>query len=188
MTNNLPYHILGCTQEQAESIISLRPFHSVDDLNSKLGQGKKKAGPAGVSRRMFEDCQRVLSGYGAVDNVLEKCERIGASLRAAIASWGSEDNNAKGKRKEDLVFGEADDGSLNLRSLQVVKNEGSKHYPAKQPAMLPEGVMLKEYQLLGVNWLYLLYMREYSCILADEMGTCLYQLSLWLVEMCFRSR
>ncbi|KAL4078452.1 SNF2 family N-terminal domain-containing protein [Scleroderma yunnanense] len=163
--------LTGCTREQADSIISLRPFRSVDDLNVKLSQGKKKAGPSGISPRIFEDCQRVLSGYGAVDSVLEKCERIGASLRAAIASWGSEDSHGKGKGKgkEDLTLDEADDGSLSLRSLPAAKNAGPK-YPAKQPAMLPEGVMLKEYQLLGVNWLYLLYMREYSCILADEMG------------------
>ncbi|KAG6329996.1 hypothetical protein ID866_9092 [Astraeus odoratus] len=157
--------LTGCTQEQAEVIISLRPFWTVDDLNAKLCQGKKKAGPAGISPRMFEDCQRVLTGYGAVDSVLEKCERIGASLRAVIASWGSE---GKGKEKADLTLDEAEDGSLSLHSLHVVN--GSKQYLSKQPAMLPEGVTLKEYQLLGVNWLHLLYMREYSCILADEMG------------------
>lgn len=123
-----------------------------------------------------------------MDSVLEKCERIGASLRAAIASWGSDNSNGKGKGKEDLIFDETDEGSLSLRSLQTVKNDGSNHYSAKQPAMLPEGVILKEYQLLGVNWLYLLYMREYSCILADEMGTFLCQFLFWPIEMCFRPR
>ncbi|KIO10144.1 hypothetical protein M404DRAFT_130812 [Pisolithus tinctorius Marx 270] len=162
--------LTGCTPEQAGVIVSLRPFCSVDDLIIKLGQGKKKAGPAGISPRIFEDCQTVLSGYGAVDNVLEKCERIGASLRAAIASWGSEDDDRKGKGKEDFTLGEVEDGSLSLHSLDVVKGNASKQYIATQPAMLPDGVTLKEYQLLGVNWLYLLYMREYSCILADEMG------------------
>ncbi|KAI6002712.1 SNF2 family N-terminal domain-containing protein [Pisolithus albus] len=162
--------LTGCTPEQAAVIVSLRPFRSVDDLIVKLGQGKKKAGPAGISPRIFEDCQTVLSGYGTVDNVLEKCERIGASLRAAIASWGSEDDDRKGKDKEDYTLGDVEDGSLSLRSLNVVKGNVSKQYIATQPAILPDGVTLKEYQLLGVNWLYLLYMREYSCILADEMG------------------
>ncbi|KIL00695.1 hypothetical protein PAXRUDRAFT_821378 [Paxillus rubicundulus Ve08.2h10] len=167
--------LTGCTAEQAEKIISLRPFLSVDDLNAKLGQGKKKAGPAGISPRMFEDCQRVLCGYGAVDNVLEKCERIGASLRAAIASWSAGDVNGKGKRKDisngvDSTIEEAEEGSLSLRSIKVVQNSASEDYFSTQPAMLPPGVTLKDYQLLGVNWLYLLYKKEYSCILADEMG------------------
>ncbi|KAI6040356.1 SNF2 family N-terminal domain-containing protein [Pisolithus marmoratus] len=134
--------LTGCTPEQAGVIVSLRPFRSVDDLIVKLGQGKKKAGPAGISPRIFEDCQTVLSGYGTVDNVLEKCERIGASLH----------DDRKGKAKRTVFSVRLRTGSLSLRSLDV------------------DGVILKEYQLLGVNWLYLLYMREYSCILADEMG------------------
>ena len=50
---------VGCTPEQANKIIELRPFTSVDDLNAKLGQGRKKAGPAGISPRMFEDSETV---------------------------------------------------------------------------------------------------------------------------------
>ncbi|KAH0827825.1 putative snf2 family dna-dependent atpase [Lanmaoa asiatica] len=163
---------LGCSSEQADRIVSLRPFNSVDDVNVKLGQGRKKAGPAGISPRLFEDCQRVLGGYGAVDSVLEKCERIGASLRAAIASWSADSINSKGKGKEDTsknmspVIDEPEEGSLSLKSVKLA----TKEYFAKQPAMLTPGVMLKDYQLLGINWLYLLYNKEYSCILADEMG------------------
>ncbi|KAG9316574.1 hypothetical protein JVU11DRAFT_2627 [Chiua virens] len=163
--------LTGCSAEQADKIVSLRPFTSVNDVNVKLGQGKKKAGPAGISPRLFEDCQRVLGGYGAVDSVLEKCERIGASLRAAITSW-SVDGVNKGKAKEDLskdipfVTDEAEEGSLSMKTVK----SASKEYLAKQPTTLTQGVTLKDYQLLGVNWLYLLYRREYSCILADEMG------------------
>ena len=162
----------GCSSEQADKIVSLRPFISVDDVNVKLGQGRKKAGPAGISPRLFEDCQRVLGGYGAVDNVLEKCERIGASLRAAIASWSADSVNNKGKGREDTsknmssVVDEAEEGSLSLKSVKA----STKEYFAQQPTMLTPGVMLKDYQLLGINWLYLLYKKEYSCILADEMG------------------
>lgn len=103
----------------------------------------------------------MLGGYGAVDSVLEKCERIGASLHAAIASWSADSVN-KGKGKEDTP----EESSLNLKSVKLA----TKEYFAKQPEMLTPGVMLKDYQLLGINWLYLLYRKEYSCILADEMG------------------
>lgn len=162
----------GCSSEQADKIASLRPFASVGDLNVKLGQGRKKAGPAGISPRLFEDCQRVLGGYGAVDGVLEKCERIGASIRTAIASWSVDGVNSKGKGKEDTsksmssVIDETEEGSLDLKSVKLA----TKEYFAKQPATLTPGVTLKDYQLLGINWLYLLYKKEYSCILADEMG------------------
>ncbi|EGN99884.1 hypothetical protein SERLA73DRAFT_106751 [Serpula lacrymans var. lacrymans S7.3] len=141
----------GCTSEQAGAIIGLRPFRSVDDLKTKLAQGKKKAGPAGISPRLFEDCKTTFEGYGAVDDILEDCERIGANLRTAIATWTTSGSTGKGKDKADPTkiaspVEEADDGALSLRSLRP------------------------EYQLLGVNWLYLLYRKQLSCILADEMG------------------
>lgn len=40
----------------------------------------------------------------------------------------------------------------------------------KAPALLANGVQLKDYQLLGVSWLNLLKRKGLSCILADEMG------------------
>ena len=179
----------GCNSEQADKIVSLRPFISVDDVNVKLGQGRKKAGLAGISPRLFEDCQRVLGGYGAVDSVLEKCERIGASLRAAIASWSADSVNGKGKGKEDTsknmssVVDDAEEGSLSLKSVKLA----TKEYFAKQPAMLTPGVMLKDYQLLGINWLHLLYKKEYSCILADEMGEWVASCPAFAETLCTRT-
>ena len=43
-------------------------------------------------------------------------------------------------------------------------------YIAVQPDAIPEGIALKGYQMLGVDWLNLLYREGHSCILADEMG------------------
>lgn len=43
-------------------------------------------------------------------------------------------------------------------------------YIYTQPKLLKEGFKLKSYQLIGVNWLNMLYRKNISCILADEMG------------------
>ena len=110
---------------------------------------------------MFEDCTAILKGYGSVDNVLEDCEQIGASLRTTISSW-----NGEGTNSLDI----AEDGALSLLSLGSLKHKTQK-YLTNQPTLLSDDVTLKEYQLLGVNWLNLLYCRSLSCILADEMGT-----------------
>lgn len=149
-------HGSGCTPEQAQTIISLRPFISGQDIRSKLRQGKKKS--TGISPRMFEECTDMFKGYGSVDNVLEDCERIGSSLRATIDSW----NPSKDSQIEE-------DGALSLLSLGPFGQQ--KNYLTSQPCLLSATVTLKEYQLLGVNWLNLLYHRNLSCILADEMGT-----------------
>jgi SWI/SNF-related matrix-associated actin-dependent regulator 1 of chromatin subfamily A len=162
--------------------MELRPFHDVDDLNAKLGQGRKKAGPGGISPRMFEDCITIFEGYGMVDGILADCEEIGASLRDAIASWTSSEAKGKGKQKGDsLAFavssggspaiGQVEDGALSLLSLEAVQAHAANDFIAKQPSSLREGTVLKDYQLLGVNWLNLLYRQDLSCILADDMGT-----------------
>lgn len=143
----------------------------MDDLNVKLGQGKKKAGPAGISPRLFEECTEIFKGYGAVDSILEECENIGAHLRSSIASWSV--SHDKGKGKMDPLAGFSDDvqdGSISLRSISNLRPQKSQDHLTKQPSILSTDVKLKEYQLLGVNWLNLLYRNNLSCILADEMG------------------
>ncbi|KXN92461.1 ATP-dependent helicase fft3 [Leucoagaricus sp. SymC.cos] len=165
--------LTGCTAEQANTIIKLRPFTSIEELNMKLGQGRKKAGPAGISPRLFEECTEIFKGYGAVDSTLEECESIGARLRSSIASWNMTSSIAKGKGKMDplATFGDdAQDGSLSLRTITNFNLQKSQDHLIKQPSILSTDVKLKDYQLLGVNWLNLLYRNDLSCILADEMG------------------
>jgi SWI/SNF-related matrix-associated actin-dependent regulator of chromatin subfamily A containing DEAD/H box 1 len=180
-TNDLPS--IGCNPEQAKAIIALRPFESVADLNKKLNQGGRKAGPAGISPRLFEDCTGIFEGYGTVDSILEECEEIGRELRKTILSWSDtpafalgshlKSEKANGKSKEGTPVAESmmEDGALNLKSLGAINPSAkSKGYIQTQPSLIANGVMLKDYQLLGVNWLNLLKRKGLSCILADEMG------------------
>ena len=157
----------GCTDEQVAMITSLRPFHSVADLRKRLGQDKKKAGPADISPRLFEDCVEIYEGYGNVDKILKDGERIGTELKKAIAAWTQK---SKGKEREDspALRDLSDDGALSIVSLSGAFAAGS--LLTRAPSLLAPGVQLKDYQLTGVNWLRLLHSKGYSCILADEMG------------------
>ncbi|KAI0930414.1 hypothetical protein AcV5_007137 [Taiwanofungus camphoratus] len=166
--------LTGCSIEQANKIIELRPFSSVSDLNVRLGQGRKKAGPSGISPRMFEDCAALFEGYGRVDSILQDCEQIGAELKAEIATW----TIGKGKSREGTACSRGssiptdipNDGALSLHSHAVLTDQKPKYYLTSQPSLLSSSVQLKEYQMVGVNWLNLLYRKKLSCILADEMG------------------
>ena len=164
------YYRTGCTPDQAQAIIDLRPFDSVDDLKEKLGQhGKKKGGAQrGVSSRMFDDCVEIFRGYGAVDDVLAQCERIGGQLNAAIASWTQDTRKGKEKATGDDVD---ENGALSL--IAPANERTARDFLNEQPKFLSKNVQLKGYQLLGLNWLRLLYKKGRSCILADEMGTLL---------------
>lgn len=146
----------------------------MEDLETRLGQGGRKAGPGGISPRIFEDCVTIFEGYSAVDSILQDCEDVGTELRSVFASWSSA---GKGKGKEVVsAVGSAstsEDGAIDLTALDIPSSASaeSNGYLVEQPALLSTGVTLKDYQLLGVNWLNLLYNRNTSCILADEMGT-----------------
>ncbi|KAI0769720.1 SNF2 family N-terminal domain-containing protein [Trametes elegans] len=167
--------LTGCTPIQAKKIIELRPFKSVEDLTAKLGQGKKKAGPAGISPRMFEDSAAIFEGYGKVDSILADCEDIGAELRKEISSWTK--GKSRGKAHNVMTNGAnsrdssvvGDEGAINFTHLEMPEHK-PKYFMMSQPSLLSPGVKLKEYQLIGVNWLSLLYHKGLSCILADEMG------------------
>ncbi len=167
LSNTLTHYRSGCTPDQAQIIIELRPFDSVDDLRDKFGQqGKKKGGTSkGVSSRMFDDCVEIFRGYGAVDDVLAQCERIGGQLSAAIASWSQDTRKGKEKATSDNVD---ENGAISL--VAPVSERTSKDFLTEQPNSLSKDVHLKGYQLLGLNWLRLLYRKGRSCILADEMG------------------
>ncbi|OSD06773.1 hypothetical protein PYCCODRAFT_1430963 [Trametes coccinea BRFM310] len=166
--------LTGCSPEQAKKIIELRPFKSVEDLNVKLGQGKKKAGPAGISPRMFEDSAAIFEGYGRVDSILEDCEGIGAELRREIASWTKGKSKGKARdtdsgSRDSPASVTGDEGAISFTHLELPEHK-PKYFLTSQPKLLKPGVKLKEYQMIGVNWLSLLYQKGLSCILADEMG------------------
>ena len=129
-----------------------------------------------------------MAGYADVDRILEECERIGAKLKSAIAAWtvtGSDKGKEVASREGSAALADdlQEDGALSLRS-RASLHAGKKNQFLSQPSLLSDSVTLKEYQLLGVNWLHLLYNRSLSCILADEMGKTL--LSIFSFEI--RSR
>lgn len=136
--------IIGCNQNQAETIVDLRPFKSGDDVQRKLGAKTAK----GVSPRLFDNCVELMSGLQQVDSVLERCEKMGDKLSAKTKLWESVADAANATQDNGRVEG----------------------YLYGQPAGMAEGVELKSFQLRGVNWLYLLYKQKCSGILADDMG------------------
>jgi len=124
--------------------------------------------PKGVSSRMFDDCVEIFRGYGAVDDVLAQCERIGGQLNTVIASWSQETRKGKERANSDVAD---ENGALSL--VAPVNERTVKDFLNEQPKTLSKNVQLKGYQILGLNWLRLLYKKGRSCILADEMGTIL---------------
>jgi len=181
---NIYFNFSGCNAAQAKSIVELKVFVDEADIRKKL-QRKK-----GVSPRYFDDYIRILEGYSSVDGVIEKCEKVGKELSDILAVWASlaepaADSSTLGKVAGSGVNTPTDTSGMNIVAVDAeaikaeaeataatdpIKAQALEGYMSTQPAALAEGVVLKDYQLLGVNWLSLLHRRKLSCILADEMG------------------
>lgn len=160
-----------CSAEQAELIISLRPFATVAELRKKLT--KKK----GVSFGLFEQYIEVIQGYIEVDRCLTKCENIGKEIAETMEIWTGSSRGTRSRTGTPDIGSlpgqasqQSQDTGIHITSVDVEKIKAEikveqdqkrrrtlKQFVTEQPATLKKGVVLKDYQLLGVNWLYLLY-------------------------------
>lgn len=155
---------IGCNPTQATLTIKLRPFTSANDFRSRTRKQK------GIGNTMMETYLEVIAGMNEVDKVLTECELIGRELSSIMKIWTQGAGAKEG------------DGGLNLVAIPEAMverclREGDQRvkdafvgYIRKQPELVPKEIVLKDYQMLGLNWLNLLYRRKTSCILADDMG------------------
>ncbi|KAG8862700.1 hypothetical protein FRC20_011067 [Serendipita sp. 405] len=157
--------MIACTPEQADIIIRMRPFHSVDDVENKMVRR------SGVTSKLFENYKDLLIGYRAVDEVLRRCEQTGQQFDEVQAVWQkfSHERPKAPKQEADVYYVDEPTEEPSLKRTPEESKIMAK-YIWDPPQSLAKDVKLKEYQMLGLNWLNLLYSKNHSCILADEMG------------------
>ncbi|GAN09686.1 SNF2 family DNA-dependent ATPase [Mucor ambiguus] len=168
----------GCKSASADKLIELRPFADEDDLELKLRQTK------GLSAKYIENCYEMMSGYRAVDQIIKKVENLGVKLRNTINIWEELNNSRQSSPAAATTAKSNDDDddddqpgmSLASISLDRAKANSVRYqdaldgYLTQQPDIVNPEMTLKDYQILGVNWMLLLYRKGISGILADEMG------------------
>lgn len=157
--------------------MKLRPFASANDFRTRTRKQK------GVGNNMMDTYLDVVMGMGEVDKVLSECEAIGRELAGVMQIWASgaavsattdaSRPGASGANEVGLDLVAISEETIATRvdtSNDPRVRDAFKDYIRKQPQGVPDSISLKDYQMLGVNWLNLLYRRGTSCILADEMG------------------
>ena len=193
--------IAEITDQVATTVLSKKPFKSLNEVRQVSTETKavKQKGKRAVTRtpagdKIVDKCQEMWTGYDAVDELVRRCEDLGKPVAEEMKKWGVN------------VFGESNNGELNLVDFNSVKSEdktdqsslrdsgiGTPNSTAEedgdveikkssesrskmghlffpQPSIMAKGITLKDYQVVGVNWLSLLYEKKLSCILADDMG------------------
>ncbi|WVW79997.1 hypothetical protein I302_101970 [Kwoniella bestiolae CBS 10118] len=162
---------IACSAEQAAIIIKLRPYEDVDEARHKLTKAR------GVSFKLFEQYTEIMEGYVQIDACLNRCEAIANDVGNTLAVWRgasmAQDSVVGTPRSDglnDVKVDVAKVSELLRKETDMKKRKILSSYIQTQPTSLSEGTVLKDYQLLGVNWLNLLYSKKIGCILADEMG------------------
>jgi SWI/SNF-related matrix-associated actin-dependent regulator 1 of chromatin subfamily A len=181
--------LTSISKDVAEVMVAARPFRNLNIArtveNTKPLKSGKKSTRAPVGDRIVETAMNMLKGYEGIDTLVQKCEELGKPLAEEMAKWGFD------------VFGAQKDGELEMTSLEddldsqrdsgigspssgVASHNGDDEVKVstrkrtvqflKKPDMMADDAVLKDYQVVGLNWLALMYKKGLSCILADEMG------------------
>ncbi|KAL3419026.1 SNF2 family helicase [Phlyctema vagabunda] len=188
--------LTGITKEYADLMMAARPFRNIEAAENVEGpplkSGKKRAqGPIG--EKIVEKGLQMYSGYEAVDALVTKCEYLGKPLAEEMGKWGFDVfgaakngtgvgivslNEDEKEAQRDSGVGSpisastslnGDNGEDNIKASSAKRKSKDVTF-LKQPAMMADDFELKDYQVVGLNWLALMYRQKLSCILADDMG------------------
>lgn len=173
--------------EVIQTVLDQRPFDSLDvirtisDKPEATKSGKRsKARPVGD--RIVDICIEMWTGYDAVDELVEECERIAKPIQEALKSWGTGSATNSVGELHLLSLDETHDSGIGTPSSSVPDRDTSVSPALRpnvkgkflgQPESMNSEITLKDFQLVGLNWLNLLWTKRETaqgCILADEMG------------------
>ncbi|SMQ50939.1 unnamed protein product [Zymoseptoria tritici ST99CH_3D7] len=161
-------------------VLDQRPFIDLDHVRGIVMEtltktGKKSKRVRQVGEKLVDDCIEVMTGYDAVDELVVKCEEIAKPLQEALKAWGVDKVDGE---LQIMKLDEAHDSGIGTPTSSCAADEAPTQKSTGkpkgkflgQPENMNSKMVMKDYQLVGLNWLNLLYDRKLSCILADDMG------------------
>ena len=165
----------SCTKDEAEHIISKRPFKTlaairkVEAATAKSSKSKRKVAPIGD--RIVDKCYDMIEAYEAVDLLVRKCENMAKPIERSMKGWGIDVVGSRAGELELTSINSPHDSGIGTPASDL----GDEVRPTKsslitQPSIMADDMKMKDYQVVGINWLYLLFRNNLSCILADDMG------------------
>lgn len=180
--------LTNTSKEFAEAMIAARPFKTLDRArdveNPKLTKGGKKSKRAAIGAKIVDTAMEMMQGYEAVDALVAACGEIAKPIRTEMASWGIKIHGhglvGEGAGELEMTSFDEDDRDSGLGTpSSAASPKGDDDIKSiartrfnylKKPKIMADDCVLKDYQVVGLNWLAMMYRQEVSCILADEMG------------------
>jgi SWI/SNF-related matrix-associated actin-dependent regulator 1 of chromatin subfamily A len=185
--------LTAITKPNAQLIIDARPFRNLDAArcveNAPLKSGKKST-RAPIGDKIVDTAMNMFSGYEAIDVLVARCKELGKPLAEEMATWGFNVFGAAKDGELEMTSLEEDSESMrdsgigsptsrstspkvngedDVRATTSRRKRGNANFLQK-PDLMAEDCVLKDYQVVGLNWLALMYRKKTSGILADEMG------------------
>ncbi|KAF2681827.1 SNF2 family helicase/ATPase-like protein [Lentithecium fluviatile CBS 122367] len=186
----------GHKENDIRAVFEKRPFNSLAAIEKihvdsrQLEKGKKARKPKYTfGERLVESAKDMWNAYETIDQVVKQCEVRGRPMVTSMARWGidifgastdgevaitslddgSDTNSTRdsGYQSPRTSHGSDSDGE-DLR--KVAHRTAGKQKLLKKPAIMNDDIELKDYQIVGLNWLNLLWQNGISGILADDMG------------------
>ncbi|KAF4331695.1 helicase of the Snf2 Rad54 family [Fusarium beomiforme] len=157
----------GMKEEQLACMIEKRPFDDISKAK-RVTVGKKpgarKASKVSIGESVVEAVEIFINAVAAIDNVVGKCDRDAKAIKQQIDTWDI-DTFGHSKRERSQNSDDLPPTPTSISAPKYVRPP-----IAHQPKYMDGHCQMKPFQLVGLNWMSLLYKFNIGCILADEMG------------------
>lgn len=164
-------------ESEVQTVMDKRPFNNLDEIRiitnaPEFTKSGKKSRTKPIGDKIVDACSEMLLGYDAVDDLVTECEQIAKPIQESLKAWGV--GEGSGGELQLMNLDEAHDSGIgtpvsSTDDLSTTKG-GKKGRFLGQPGNMSSDITMKDYQLVGLNWLHLLWDKKISCILADDMG------------------
>lgn len=159
--------ITSVKEEAARSMLSHQPFTNIAAARSVTVTQKKarakRASRVTVGDEIVDAVKKYVRALDGIDHIIAVCESQAEAIKKATSVW---EMDATGQPRND----KRDDG----KPLTPRSDEGSSAklvaLPRGQPKLMDGHCVMKSFQVYGLNWMSLLYDKQYGAILADDMG------------------
>lgn len=133
------------------------------DSDSDDSHGSNSSGGSSDVNEWDDDVDNIAKVKEKVKHILDHCGHLSSKLRTTMMKWQGDSNQVESDCinltaiSSPAPGGETDDGSSSL----LQKEDFEECCP---------GLVLKDYQTVGVNWMRLLHENKVNGVLADDMG------------------
>jgi SWI/SNF-related matrix-associated actin-dependent regulator of chromatin subfamily A containing DEAD/H box 1 len=162
--------LANTSEDTANLIVSKRPFtnlnqiRKIEDKDTKATKGRGRGGSKRtIGERVLDVSEQMWEGLMAIDRLLESCQEVGLTVKNGMEQLNLSTNGSEIEAVE-LSSSRADSG---VGSPSPSVGNATR---LEQPSIMAADFKLKDYQVVALNWLNLMYSNSISPILADEMG------------------